>query len=225
FYAQRIGGTGDTDVVVKWKDDEKTITAIVDAKSKSSGHVSHSDVSDVALDTHKDKNKSEYVAIIGADFSGDTIRNHAKKKSFALITVAQLVDIARASQELGLSLQEIALIFRAPNGISELDEIITSRRRELEIISIVVSRFCKEQEELGGLSPRDLFLLLRDTDISPSLIELTDIFETLSKNEIGILQEVDNKRSPENAIYILSGANKTVNRLRALANAIEEGLV
>ena len=74
FFAERIGGSGDTDVVVKWKDDEKTITAIVDAKSKSSGHVSHSDISEVAIDTHKDKNKSDYAAIVGADFSGDTIK-------------------------------------------------------------------------------------------------------------------------------------------------------
>lgn len=224
FQAERIGGSGDTDVIVKWKENGKTITAIIDGKSKTNGHVSHSDISDVAIDTHKDKNKSEYVAIIGADFSGDTIRNHAKKKSFALITVAQLVDTARAAQELGLSLQEMALIFKVPNGISELDEIITSKRRELEIISIVVSKFCKEQEELGGLSPRDLFLLLRGTEICPSLKELNDVFETLSKEEIGILQAVDDRHSQENTLYILNGANRTINRLRALASSIELGL-
>ena len=122
-------------------------------------------------------------------------------------------------------MQEIALVFRTPNGISELDEIITSRKRERDIISIVVLRFCKEQDELGGLSPRDLFLLLRDTEISPSLTELSDVFEILSKNEIGILRVVDNKPSPENTIYLLSDANKTVNRLRALASCIEQGLM
>ncbi len=224
FHAERIGGAGDTDIVVKWKDAEQTITAIVDAKSKSNGNVSHSDISDVAIDTHKDKNKSDYVAIVGKGFSGDTIRNHAEKKLFALVTVAQLVEVANAFHELGLSLSEIALIFKVPNGISELYEIITSRRRELEIISIVVSRFSKEQDELGGLSPRDLFFILRDTELSPSLIELCEVFEILSESEIGILQATDDIRSPENMIYRLSGANKTVNRLRALASSIEKGL-
>ncbi len=41
FDAKRIGGSGDTDVIVRWKDNEgKTIVAIVDGKSKSSGTVS-----------------------------------------------------------------------------------------------------------------------------------------------------------------------------------------
>lgn len=56
FKAERIGGAGNTDVVVKWKDEEdKNIIAIIDGKSKSGGQVSHSDISDVAIDTHKEK--------------------------------------------------------------------------------------------------------------------------------------------------------------------------
>lgn len=56
FDAKRIGGSGDTDVIVRWKDNEgKNIIAIVDGKSKSGGSVSHSDISDVAIDAHKEK--------------------------------------------------------------------------------------------------------------------------------------------------------------------------
>lgn len=80
FDAKHIGGSGDTDVVVRWKDDEgKTIIAVVDGKSKTSGYVAHSDVSDVALETHKEKNNADFVAIVGPGFSGDTIKNHARK--------------------------------------------------------------------------------------------------------------------------------------------------
>lgn len=225
FDAKRIGGSGDTDVVVRWKDqDRKSITAIVDGKSKSNGQVSHSDISDVAIDTHKDKNNAEYVAIVGPAFSGDTIRNHAEKKSFALITAAELGDIARSAQTLGLSLDEIALMFQVPNGLSKLDELISSKQRELDIISIVITKFRREQELLGGLSPRDLFLLLRDTNVSPSLEELLNVFETLSRPEIGILTAASSTRSLENVTYIVQGEKKTVNRLRALADAVDKGL-
>lgn len=225
FDAKRIGGSGDTDVVVRWRDqDRKSITAIVDGKSKSSGQVSHSDISDVAIDTHKDKNNAEYVAIVGPAFSGDTIRNHAKKKSFALITATELGDIARVSQTLGLSLDEIALIFQVPNGLSLLDELMSSKQRELDIISTVTAKFRKEQELIGGLSPRDLFLLLRDTNVSPSLEELLNVFETLSKPEIGVLTATNSTSSPENTIYILHNEKKAVNRLHALANAVDRGL-
>lgn len=225
FDAKRIGGSGDTDVIVRWKDqDRKSILAIVDGKSKSNGQVSHSDISDVAIDTHKDKNGAEYVAIVGPSFSGDTIRNHAKKKSFALITATELGDIARSSQTFGLSLNEIALIFQVPNGLSMLDEIMSSKQRELDIISTVIAKFCREQELIGGLSPRDLFLLLRDTNVSPSLEELLNVFETLSMPEIGVLVATNSAPSPENTQYILCNGKKTVNRLHALADAVGKGL-
>lgn len=93
------------------------------------------------------------MAIVGPGFSGDTIQNHARKKGFALITESQLIEIARASEEYGLSLQEIALAFQVPNGLSQLEEIISVKKRELDIISKVISQFRNEQELLDGISP------------------------------------------------------------------------
>ena len=156
YDARHIGGSGDTDVVVRWKDDEgKTITAIVDGKSKTSGSVAHSDISDVALETHKEKNNADFVAIVGPGFSGDTIKNHARKKGFALVTDAELIDIAKNSKVLGLSLTDIAHLFKVPNGLSQLDELITARKRELDIITLVVKTFVNEQGAMDSLSARD----------------------------------------------------------------------
>ena len=225
FDAKRIGGAGDTDVVVHWKEaDGKTVTAVVDGKSKSSGQVSHSDISDVAIDTHKDKNGAEFVAIIGPGFSGDTIRNHARKKSFALVTDKELSEIAKTSKSLGLSLHEIALIFKTPNGLSELEELMATKQRELDLIAMVIAKYREERDLLGNLSPRDLLLLLRHTNISPSLEELLRVIETLSRPEIGILETKNSARSAENTVYGLVGERGNVNRLRALADAIDKGL-
>lgn len=76
---------------------------------------------------------------------------------------------------------------------------------------------------LGGLSARDTYLLLRATEISPSLEELLSIFETLSQKEIGMLSLVKKAPSAENSIYELKSERGIVNRLRALAFAIEKG--
>jgi hypothetical protein len=66
FRAQHISGSGDTDILVQWYDGNGSLrTAIVDAKSTSSGRVTHNNVSDVAIDTHKEKRSADYVAIIG----------------------------------------------------------------------------------------------------------------------------------------------------------------
>ena len=225
FEAKRIGGSGDTDVVVRWKDvDGRTITAVVDGKSKSGGSVSHSDISDVAIDTHKEKNSAEYVAIVGPGFSGDTIRNHAKKKAFALVTDAELSEIAKTSKNLGLELREIALLFETPNGLSKLQELMDSKQRELDIISLVIAKFREEQNLLGDLSPRDLLLLLRHTNISPALEELVAAMGILSSPEIGFLQVKSSAKLPENSVYSLIGERGKTHRLRALAMAIDKGL-
>lgn len=225
FKAEHIGGSGDTDVVLRWKGEEgNTVVAIVDGKSKSNGQVSHGDVSDIALDTHKEKNNADYVVVVGPGFSGDTIRNFAIKKEYALITDKQLIEIANASEELGLSLHEISLMFKTLNGFSQLEEIISSRRRELDIVSEIIKQFCNEQELLGSLSPRDLFLLLRNSNVSPSLEELISGFEMLSGNQIGVLQKVNKNNIPENAQHILCNGEKAINRMRAVASAIEKGL-
>lgn len=226
FDAIRIGGAGNTDVVVKWKDESgKTITAIVDGKSKTSGIVTHTDVSEVAIETHKEKNSADYVAIIGPGFGGDTIKNFARKRGFALITDNELIDIAVNAKMLGLSLKEIALMFKVPNGRSEIEELINSRQRQLEIISLIIKTFKQEQEVMDSLSARDLYFLLRGTNVSPSLEELINVFELLATEELGVLTMIKEGSLEENTTYEMKNEVQSVNRLRALATAIEKGLI
>ena len=226
FEATRIGGAGNTDVVVRWKDDsEKIITAIVDGKSKSSGTVTHTDISDVAIETHKEKNNADYVAIVGPGFGGDTIKNHALKKKFALVTDKDLIDIAVNAKELGLSLCDIALLFKVPNGLAELAELIDSQKRNLDLVSLVIKTFKEEQSAMNSLSARDLYFLLRGTELSPSLEELINTFELLAMEDIGVLN-VDKKASPvENTTYSMKNELQKVDRMRALASAIEKGII
>jgi hypothetical protein len=225
FDAERIGGSGDTDVVVRWRNsDGISAAAIVDGKSKTGGFVSHTDISDVAIDAHKYKNNADYVGIVGPDFSGDTIRNYARKKGYALITVGQLDEVVRAAEQIGLSLEELSLLFQTPNGISRLLELITSRQRELEIMSSVVSKISRDQSTLDGLSPRDLFFMLRDTNISPSLEELIGAIDIISKSEIGVLRVVDVNQDASKTTYMLSEAKMAVNHLRAIAKVIDNAL-
>ena len=225
FEAKRIGGPGNTDVVVRWSDDaDKTIIGIVDAKSKSNGQVSHNDVSDVAIDTHKEKNNADYAAIVGAGFSGDTIKKFAIKKKVALITVQELVDIAKKTKELGLNLGEMALLFQVPDGLSRLEELISIKQREENLINLVVATFRKEQEMLESISARDMFLLLRSTENSPSLEEILNVFVLLSTREINVL-EIDRKSpTEENTTYKMKNAKSVVNKLRMIADAIERGI-
>lgn len=78
---------------------------------------------------------------------------------------------------------------------------------------------------MDSLSARDLYFLLRRTDLSPSLEELINAFITLAKEEIGLLVLTKTASSIENNTYVIRGEKHCINRLRALANAIENGLV
>lgn len=118
----------------------------------------------------------------------------------------------------------MALMFKSPDGLSELEEMISSKRRELDVISEIIRQFCNKQELLESLSPRDLFLLLLNSSIAPSLEELISGFDTLSNNQTGILKKVSKNSTLENVQYVLCDEKRTINRMRALANAMEKGL-
>jgi hypothetical protein len=225
FHSERIGGAGNTDVIVRWQNyNGNDVTAIIDGKSKSSGKVSHNDISDIAIDTHKDANNADYVAIIGSNFSGETIRNIARKRGYALINIKQLSAIAVASDSIGLSLQEIGLMFQVPEGISELNNFIMTKQRELKIMSIIITTLNQDQAVLGGLSARDIFIMSRTTTEAPSLSELLEVVEILSKPEIGAIYATNQDHTPETTTYMLRDAKATGNRLRALALIIDESL-
>jgi hypothetical protein len=99
-----------------------------------------------------------------------------------------------------------------------------TRKRELEIITLVITTFKQEQDVMDSLSARDLYFLLRRTSISPSLEELINTFELLSKEEIGVLTQIKKASSKENTTYSIYKETQSVNRLRALATAIENGI-
>ncbi|HJA29807.1 MAG TPA: hypothetical protein IAA15_09630 [Candidatus Olsenella pullicola] len=224
FEVSRIGGSGDTDILVRWKDsDGAVVAATVDAKSKSNGVVTHGDVSDIALESHKDKHNASFTAIIGPGFGGDTIRNHAKKKGFALITDEELAQIAKTSHMLGVDPSETALIFQVPDGLSRYEELVAQKQRQADLIALVVATFVKEQDTYGSLSARDLSLLSRSTELAPSIEELIPILNLLAAPEIHVLSINEQNAAIEHVAYTISNETTAALRLAALANAIEAG--
>lgn len=85
FEAKKIGGPGDTDVIVRWQDDNgNSMIGIIDGKSKSGGTVSQSDISDVAIDTHKEKIMQILLQSLGLDLAGTRFEIILEKKDLLL---------------------------------------------------------------------------------------------------------------------------------------------
>lgn len=56
------------------------------------------------------------------------------------------------------------------------------------------------------------------------LEELIHTFELLSTEEIGVLTQIKNDSAIENNTYLMCNVTQSVNRLRALATAVEKVL-
>jgi hypothetical protein len=225
FQAQRISGPGDTDVLVQWYDGEGSLrTAVVDGKSTASGNVTHNSVSEIAINAHKEKHAAEFVAIVGPSFTGDTIKNAAKKQQWVLITASELGDLVASSDALGLRPAELGTLFEMPDGLSMLEDLIGARQRALDIVSLVISRLKDEMETSEAVSPRDISLIERRSQLAPNIDELLETFSLFSQLAPDIARVVDEAKDPRHVTYQIGDVRPAVKRLRALAAAMEKGL-
>lgn len=115
-------------------------------------------------------------------------------------------------------------MFKTPDGVSELENIIANKQRERKLIKQIVSTFKKEQSALESISPRDMFLLLRMTDNSPSMEEIIKVFSLLSKEEINVLRVCKKATADENTTYTMFNVKSSINKMRMISNAIEDGI-
>lgn len=227
FSADVISGSSDTDVVVRWHDETETdVVAIVEAKSRSNGQVTHTDVSDVALETHKSEHNAQFVAVVGPAFHGNTIKDMAVKRGWALVDAARLGDIVETAAELGLGPKETAVLFMVPDGLDKLDQVVEQRRRELSVLSFVIGQLAEEAADTGdAITARDISRDGRRTDLTPTVEEVQAAFSSLSQVEVGALRLVQEQQDPKFSTYTLGDIRSAAMRLRTLADTIETALL
>ncbi|WP_412516970.1 restriction endonuclease [Actinomadura madurae] len=225
FQTQRISGSGDTDVLVQWHDTAGALrTAIVDGKSSASGHIAHGNINEFAIGTHKDKHSAEFVAIVAPSFRGDTVAKAAQGKNWVLVTASELGDLVLSAEALGLRPNELGMMFEAPDGRSRLTDLIDTRQRELDIITLVIARLKAELEMEEPFSPRDVSLIERTSELAPSVDELLETFALLDRLDPTIVQRIEESPDPRYSTYRFGDVKPAAVRLRALAAAIERGL-
>ena len=91
------------------------------------------------------------------------------------------------------------------------------------MISMIVQQFEDKQEIFGSLSPRDIFWQLEKEGRKIDVNELISGFQILVNEQIEVLQKVEESRKPEDMRYRLYKVNSAVNRMKALAKAVENG--
>lgn len=225
FDARRVGGSGNSDVVLQWRNAEGELrVASVDAKSSASRTISHTNISDVALSAHASKDNANYVAIIAPGFTGNTITNMALEKGWSLITASELATVLCSSISLGLRPAEVGLMLESPDGLSKLNDLIEGRQREMDIVSLVVARLQGESASDEGFSPRDISLIERSSKMAPTIDEIISAMDTLKSLQIGAVVVEMPSQEPKHETYLFGDVQAAAHRMRALANALERGL-
>lgn len=124
----------------------------------------------------------------------------------------------------GLLPVDVATLFATPNGITDVEDLIAARRRELAIVSFVVEKLSDELSDSGEpISARDISRDGRRTDLAPSVDEVVTAIEMMSRLQIDSPRLVDAAADTRFATYVLGDSLSAVRHLRSIADAIERG--
>jgi hypothetical protein len=111
-----------------------------------------------------------------------------------------------------------------PDGLPRLGGLIDARQRELDTLSLVISRLRIESETEEAVSARDISLIERGSQLAPNIGELLEEFKLFDRLDSDIMRSVEDAQDPRYATYRIGDARPAAKRLRALAAAIERGL-
>ncbi|MBL7074331.1 hypothetical protein ISS37_03715 [candidate division KSB1 bacterium] len=192
FKARKIGGPGDTDVLV-----EKPVSFIVDGKSTKSSSISR--INFTRLKQHKKSHDADFILVVSVGFDPAVIRD-AELEESSLVNVKTLLRLLEIHRNLPLSPHEYVAIFSKKGLISDedlkpLEEKIQEIKLFLDNVLFIVENLDFKSKNIdvirGGLDAK--CELMKRPFISKKEIE--EILKFLSSNIINIVEVKDSKYS------------------------------
>lgn len=167
FEAESIGGSGNTDVLLKSPGAlQHSYTVCVDAKSAYSGPVTDGHVDFDTLKEHKNKHKADYVVIIGNNFNASSrLVRRAKEHSIGLIDVNSFIELYTNHLNVPLSFDKYIKIFNQ-SGIINIDLLQNDSEqmiRTAKLMRVIVESLSENSTEI--LTPRDLYWIINSKKI------------------------------------------------------------
>lgn len=211
---EHIGGPGKADVVATAQLGSNTYTAIIDAKTRQSGHALI-DVNFHSIQDHKEENTADYALIIAPAFSGGKIVNHAEQDNVGLVTTTQLINILRNHDLFPFSLVELRDLFEVKGeakGIEDVLKRVNVKHNALLRLAyetlIIFEDLQRQQIPSQPISGNSMSLLLLNQaklsgKVPPTLQQIDAVLDFLSNSLVSILvREADGyvlTLSPESA--------------------------
>ena len=220
FRAVKVGGSGKTDVIADadlGRDDSYRV--IIDGKTTAREAVGDNQIDWDTIDDHRALHKADYVVVAGPAFTGSRVANRANGHHATLVTAGDLAELVRQHALMPLSLDAYRELFDAGTGEVELEsltESVEAAQRFLDISIAALRHIEGHVSDVGALSARDLYLLLRsEPELQAGEAEIQAALDALVSPLVGALALTDRGYRPT------SMRSNAVRRLRLLANALQ----
>lgn len=215
--AEHLGGSGETDVLVKIdKNPTSQVRVIVDAKATSHASVLEHAIDFTTLEEHRRQHDASHVALVAIGFESGRIIKRARDNNVALISVDELAAVLDRHETAPLTPLELLALFKVRQTKEPWAE---ADRRNLLIAAVAraIAEEAEYVEESGeSFSAKDIHKnVRREIDPLPSMDEIRVILDLLASPLIGgvIRDGKDGYQPGMTAVGIAA-------RLRALANAV-----
>ncbi len=215
FDAEKLGGSGKTDVLVKaplGSDDSYSVT--IDAKTVGAGSLGDGQVDWVTLDDHRKQHNADYAMLIGPNPSGSRLMNRAVDKSVAVLSTEQLADlcIQHASAPLGLETYRALFDTGGAVNMATIEIAAQDLIRLRDLAAELCAKLTESTGAFGSLTAPQLMVML---DKPSSAQEIQQVLDTLASPLVGAIQGTADKG------YALASAPRVIQqRLQQLGDQL-----
>ena len=193
FDAEKLGGSGKTDVLVKaplGRDDSYSVA--IDAKTVGSGSLGYGQVDYLVLDSHRKQHKADYSMLVGPNPSGKQLMDLAVAQSVAVLSTEQLADLCLQHANAPLGLQDYRVLFDT-GGVVDMAPISRAAQdliRLRELAAELLATLVDQTSETGPLTARDLWLLLRNHPSAKTSLQqgIQQVLDTLASPPMGAVK-------------------------------------
>jgi hypothetical protein len=192
FQAERLGGSGKTDVLL---DAALGVTdsyrVVVDCKTSASGSVGDHQVDWVTLTEHKAKHDANHILLVAPNPSGSRMFARANQYNVTVMSADQLSGLCRQHAKTPLGLDDYRSLF-ATGGSLDM-QAVDERAEEVKRLVTLAAAICEAIRDrstvFGRLSARDLFLILSGNTVAEGTTEdeLQALLDTLASPLLAVL--------------------------------------
>lgn len=218
FDAEKLGGSGKTDVLVKaplGRDDSYSVT--IDAKTVGSGSLGDHQVDWVTLGEHRKQHNADFSMLVGPNPSSKRLMNRAVDQKVAVLSTEQLADLCIQHADAPLCLQHYRALFDSGGTVdmAPISRAAQDSNRIRDLATELCAKLAERTSAFGPLAASQLMVMLNQQDQQSSVQEIQQVLDTLASPLVGAIQGTADKG------YVLATAPRVIQqRLQQLGDLL-----